>query len=66
MTYTEAYEELQKLVREIENGDISVDELSAKVKRAVSLIQLCRAKLSATESEVNDILAQLSNEEEDA
>ncbi len=62
MTYTEAYEELQRLVREIESGDISVDELSAKVKRAVSLIEVCRTKLGATESEVNDILAQLSDD----
>ena len=32
--YAEAYEELQRIVSEIENGEISVDELSEKVKRA--------------------------------
>lgn len=60
LTYTQAFQELQLLVNEIENGDISVDELSSKVKRAVSLIQVCRMKLTATESEVNSILAQLN------
>ena len=28
ITYTEALEELQQIVREMENADISVDELS--------------------------------------
>ena len=47
---------------EIEQGEISVDELSEKVKRAPLLISACKAKLTATEAEVNDILAGLSND----
>ena len=30
--YTEAFEELQQIVSEIEQGEISVDELSEKLK----------------------------------
>ena len=44
------------IVNEIENGSISVDELSEKVKRASVLIQLCRKKLDGTEKEVNELL----------
>ena len=44
--YTEAFEELQDIVSEIEEGQISVDELSAKVKRAAVLIRICKNKLS--------------------
>jgi exodeoxyribonuclease VII small subunit len=60
--YTEAYEELQVIVTEIERGNISVDELSEKVKRAALLIRICKAKLSATEGDVNQILKELESE----
>ena len=57
--YTEAFEELQEIVSEIERGDISVDELSEKVKRAALLIKICKNKLKATEGDVNAILKEL-------
>ena len=58
-TYTAAYEELQQIVSDIEEGQISVDELSEKVKRAALLIKICKAKLSSTEEDVNKILKEL-------
>ncbi len=67
--YSEAFEELQTIVSEIENGEISVDELSEKVKRAALLINICKVKLSTTEEDVNKILKQLDSTatgEEDA
>lgn len=59
--YTEAFEELQQIVADIENGEISVDELAKKVQRASQLIDLCRKKLSTTEEEVNKILKELES-----
>jgi exodeoxyribonuclease VII small subunit len=59
--YTEAFEELQEIVSEIEQGEISVDELAAKVKRAALLIKICKDKLSTTEEDVNKILKELDN-----
>ena len=59
--YTEAYEELQRIVSEIENGEISVDELSEKVKRATHLIRICKLKLTTTEEDVNKILRDLES-----
>ena len=61
ITYTEAFEELQGIVSEIEQGEISVDELSEKVKRATQLIKVCRAKLTATEEDVTKILKELED-----
>jgi exodeoxyribonuclease VII small subunit len=61
--YTEAYEELQQIVSEIEEGQISVDELSEKVKRAALLIKICKTKLSSTEEDVNKILKELDGGE---
>jgi exodeoxyribonuclease VII small subunit len=57
--YTEAFEELQKIVAEIESGKISVDELSEKVKRATQLIHICKQKLFTTEEDVNKILKDI-------
>jgi len=57
--YTEAFEELQEIVSEIEGGDISVDVLSEKVKRAALLIRICKSKLTSTEEEVTRILKEL-------
>lgn len=57
--YTEAFEELQQIVQEIEEGEITVDELSVKVKRAAQLIKICKNKLATTEEDVNEILKEL-------
>lgn len=59
INYTKAFEELQAIVSEIEQGEISVDELSAKVKRATHLIKICKEKLTTTEEDVNQILKEL-------
>lgn len=61
-TYTSAFEELQMIVSDIESGDISVDELSEKVKRASVLIAICKEKLFKTEDDVNQILKELEAE----
>lgn len=61
MTYTAAFEELHEIVNEIEQGEISVDELSAKVKRASVLIKICKTKLSTTDEDVQEILKELED-----
>lgn len=61
INYTDAFEELQSIVTEIEQGEISVDELSKKVKRATQLIKICRKKLTTTEEDVNKILEELDD-----
>ena len=38
---------------------ITIDELSEKVKRAALLIRICKAKLTSTEEDVNQILKEL-------
>jgi len=63
ITYSAAFEELQEIVAEIEQGSISIDELSSKVKRAAELIRICQQKLHATEADVQQILKELSKED---
>lgn len=62
ISYQEAYDELQEIVGDIEDGEISVDELGIKVKRASELIKICQSKLKSTEEDVNEILKELEGE----
>ena len=59
VNYAQAFEELQAIVTEIELGQITVDILSEKVKRASELIAICKTKLTSTEEDVNQILKEL-------
>lgn len=61
MTYDEAYSELEQIISDIEDGEIGVDLLSAKVKRAAELIAFCKEKLASTEIDVQKILDDLKD-----
>ena len=62
MAYSQALIELEKIVGEIESGEIDVDDLSEKVKRATSLIALCKDRLRNTEEEVKKVLAEINED----
>jgi exodeoxyribonuclease VII small subunit len=64
-TYIDAFNELQQIVSDIETGDVNVDELAQKIKRASELIAVCKAKLVASEEEVDRLLNQLTTETEE-
>jgi exodeoxyribonuclease VII small subunit len=59
ISYDKAFEELQQIVRDMEDGEIGVDELSEKVKRASELIKICKTKLTSTEEDIQKILKDL-------
>lgn len=61
-SYEQAFNELQKIVSEIEQGDITIDLLLPKVQRAAELIKYCRDKLRNTEEEISKIIKQLEDE----
>jgi len=58
-TYETAFEELQKIVKIIDQGDVPIDELSEYIQRATALVKVCEAKLNKTEKEVQVMLKQL-------
>ena len=59
MNHTAAFDELQQIVADMEDGEITVDDLAVKVKRAAELIKICKLKLTSTEEDVNAILKEL-------
>jgi len=60
MTYTEAKKELEQIVTTIEAGELDVDALTVRVKRASLLITFCKEKLTKTDKELQKILDDIS------
>ena len=63
ISYKQALEELEKIVDEIENGEIDVDLLAEKVKRAAFLSQICKSKLRKTQEELDKLLSEIEKED---
>ena len=59
MNYQEAYQQLTTLVDEIENEQIPLDELPAKIRLASELIQFCQERLRAVETEYQEVIERL-------
>jgi len=51
-SYDKSYAELQKILEDIESGEVGIDALQEKVKKARELIKLCQDKLRTTEKEI--------------
>jgi len=58
LTYETALAELHQIQASLENNDVSIDELTVKVKRAHFLVGVCEAKLRDTEADVRKIWAE--------
>ena len=59
MTYKESITELEKILKELENNELGIDDLENKVKQAAELIELCKEKLFKTDAEIEKILQEL-------
>ena len=54
-SYEDAYQELQDIQSALEKEEVSIDELSEKVKRAKELVAFCQEKLRNTEKELEQM-----------
>jgi len=59
ITYQKAQNELNNILKKLENGEVEIDELNKVLKRASELIKLCRAKLRDTEEAIEGLSADL-------
>jgi exodeoxyribonuclease VII small subunit len=59
-SFNNAVIEIEKILHNIENGDLDIDKLSVEVKRASELIKQCQKKLKSTEEEINSIFRDLA------
>lgn len=62
LSYEKAFQELKTIVEELEKGEVNVDFLVEKVKRATLLSRFLRERLRKTEEEIQAIFEE--NEKE--
>lgn len=58
MSYKEAMQEIEAILRSLREEQNSVDTLAERVARATELIALCRTKLRKAESDVAKVLEE--------
>ena len=51
-TYSQAMERLEKIVSQIDNNELEIDELAVKIKEANEIIAFCSDKLTKADCEV--------------
>lgn len=54
--YEEAVRQLEEIVGKLEDGELDVDVLSTELKKAQTLIKLCKDKLTKTDEEIRKVL----------
>lgn len=62
ISFQEAKEELEDIIKQLENQELPVDQLTETTKRATVLFQICKDKLHSTETEVETILKSLDED----
>jgi exodeoxyribonuclease VII small subunit len=62
LTYTSAITQLEEIVKDIESGEIDVDVLTEKVRKASELIKFCKDRLRSTQKEVEKTLIDIEED----
>ena len=58
MKYEQALRELEEIVERMENDELDIDQLSEQLKRAKTLVKLCKDKLTKTDEEIKKLLSE--------
>ncbi|CAH0178136.1 Exodeoxyribonuclease 7 small subunit [Peribacillus sp. Bi96] len=57
-TFEEAMENLEKIVEQLEEGDVPLEEAISIYKQGMDLSRLCHSKLKAVEDQLTQILRE--------
>jgi len=60
ISYQRALEELDEILKSLQDETVDIDHLSEKLKRAYELIEICRSKIKSAELEVQKINQKFS------
>ena len=58
-TYKEAYNELESILKDLQNNDTDVDVLTEKLREANELIEYCKKRLAKIEVDVDKLIQEL-------
>lgn len=61
LTYQDALQEIEEILKKIEGNELDIDELAEKVKRVSFLLKFCKDKLQKTNEEVEKILNEMED-----
>jgi exodeoxyribonuclease VII small subunit len=64
VTYNEAIQELETILRSLETDQVDVDDLTARAERSAELIRLCRHKLHHAETSLDRVFDSLDEEDD--
>ena len=56
MTYEESMARIEQIVRQIESGEMNIDDLAKNLKEAQELIKSCKDKLTKVEEDIKQIM----------
>lgn len=62
--FEENLEELESIIKELETGDVDLDDAINKYTKAMKITKECSDKLSSVEKQVNKILTESGKLEE--
>lgn len=66
LSFSEAMEELESVLRRIDGDEIDVDQLGRELGRAARLLEICRKKIRRAEVEVRQIVEQIEEDGADS
>jgi exodeoxyribonuclease VII small subunit len=55
LTFEQAFRELDQVVQELENGDLSLEQSMTLFERGMTLAKLCETKLDEAEQKVSQL-----------
>ncbi|MFA6129006.1 MAG: exodeoxyribonuclease VII small subunit [Bacteroidales bacterium] len=61
ISYRKAIEEIETILKKIENQELDVDDLGSKLKRVNELVKVCKKKLHTAEKEVEKIINEMDS-----
>ena len=57
--YSAALAELEEILGELEGDTVDIDRLADQVRRAAELIRVCRGRIDAARTEIEQVVAEL-------
>jgi exodeoxyribonuclease VII small subunit len=62
MSYTDAMSRLDEILEQIDQNQVTLDELAERVVEASELLKLCKGVLTKTEAKVSGVLKDLEKD----
>lgn len=61
-SFDRSYAELERISKELENTEISVDLMSDYAKECLPLVRACKEKLTLTQNDIDLLVKELDND----